>query len=95
MGDKVQLQLTRISYHAVRIRHIFDAVMCWVFAGKSQTPHKKQGSKAPAPVTTGYADLPVEDVDLLTGIDMTLLHRFALLAAHLKQPHILHTRVEG
>lgn len=58
-------------------------MICWVFAGKSQTSHKKQGSKAPAHVTTGDADLPVEDVDLLTGIDMTLLHRFALLAARL------------
>ena len=54
--------------------------MYWVSAGKSQASHKKQGSKAPTPVTTGDADLPVEDVDLLTGIDMTLLHRFALLA---------------
>ena len=54
-------------------------MICWVFAGKSQTSHKKQQSKAPVPVTTGDADLAVEDVDLLTGIDMTMLHRFALL----------------
>ena len=59
-------------------------MICWVFAGKSQTSHKKQHSKAPVPVTTGDADLAVEDVDLLTGIDMTMLHRSVLLAAHAK-----------
>ncbi|KAL3133292.1 hypothetical protein ABBQ38_007172 [Trebouxia sp. C0009 RCD-2024] len=43
--------------------------------GKSQTSHKKQASKAPAAVAIAGAELPMEDEDLLTGIDMTLLHR--------------------
>ena len=75
--DEMQLLLTR---RRTLFMQSCDMI-CWVFTGKSQISHKKQGSKAPAPVTTGNADLPVEDVDLLTGIDMTLLHRFALPAA--------------
>lgn len=68
-------------------------MICWVFAGKSQTSHKKQHSKAPVPVTTGDADLAVEDVDLLTGIDMTMLHRLPLLCCT-SQTNPGHTRVE-
>lgn len=58
-----------------------EYLIWWALAGKTSSSHKKQGSKAPPVVTTGDTDLPVEEVDLLTGIDMTLLHRFALLAA--------------
>ena len=54
---------------AYSIVHLLRAV-------KSQGSHKKQGSKVPPAVATGNADQQREEEDLLTGIDMTLLHRY-------------------